>query len=305
MALSRSYRRDRPPAPLDLVDLVAGARVFLDDHPESALLRVTGDPPKVEGVHLPVSHPLDVLLGLIAPDDWRAIGLHAKGRGYEMTDLDEARPPATGVSFAEGAEAAVPVTVTLLIDRTGQGHGLLRNGERIRQLPGLPDGVVGDACRRALGLATAPPPETTAGLWLHLWLDRVVDAAEVAGRHRAHPGSPVSWDTTARLHPSAGLVAVPAPHDVVEVTHEMADVWPWSRLRENPEVVDTGRPPLDLGLAHWMDDGMYARWVATELVDLSVLVASARRILCPEAMARVAESFALCGLALPTEEAVR
>jgi hypothetical protein len=92
---------------------------------------------------------------------------------------------------------------------------------------------------------------------------------------------------------------------VVEVTHEMAGIWPWHRLRDEPEVVDTGRPPLEPALAHWMDDGMYARWVLNELVDLGVLVATARRVLRPESLARIAESFALCGHPLPVEELVR
>jgi hypothetical protein len=136
----------------------------------------------------------------------------------------------------------------------------------------------------------------------------VVEAAEAtraAGLRPTRRGSPLSWDSTARLHPGAGLGVVPDPGEVVEVTHEMAGIWPWHRLRDEPEVVDTGRPPLEPALAHWMDDGMYARWVLNELVDLGVLVATARRVLRPESLARIAESFALCGHPLPVEELVR
>jgi hypothetical protein len=305
MALSRSTPRERPPAPLPLDHLVESARAHLDHQPGNALLRVTGDPPLTEGYHLHDGHPLERLLGLTAPPEWLAIGLHAKGRGYEVPDPHEGGPPGAGVSFAEGTGSAVPVTVTLLIDRTGQGRGLLRDGDQVRRLTGLPDGVVGDACRRALGLPTAPPPDSTVGLWLHLWLDRVVDAAEAATRRRSRSGPPLSWDATARLHPAPGMGVVPAPEEVVEVTHEMAGTWPWSRLRLEPEVVDTGRPPLERAIAVWMDDGMYARWVRSELVELPVLLAAARRFLDPRALERVSRSFALCGHPLPTGEPVR
>ncbi|HMG44877.1 MAG TPA: hypothetical protein VK611_26315 [Acidimicrobiales bacterium] len=291
-------RRGRAPDPLPLQELVDAADALLEHQPDGAILRVTGDPPKLETLPLGGCHPLDVLLGLTAPTSWSGIGLHTRGRGYDVDDPRNGPPLTRRTSFADEVRAAVPVSVTLLIDRTGRGDGVLRDGSTVRRLPGLPEGAVGDSCRRALGLPTAAPPDSTVRLWLHVWLDRVVEAAGSTRRR-----SRVSWDTVARLHPTGkGLPAAPTAPEVQEATREWADAWPWSRLRLDPECVDHGRPPLERAVTHWMDDGMFARWVLGEMIDVRLLAQSAARLLDDHVLAQLATSFALCGFPLPTEE---
>lgn len=285
----------RPSDALPLAELVDTADAVLDDHPGGAILRVAGHPPEVHGMCLAADHPLDVLLGFTAPPDWRGIGLHCKGRGYDLDDPRKGLPPSRCSTFASEALDAVPVTVTVLIDRSGQGDGLLRDGEVLRRLAGLPEGAVGDACRRALGLPTPAPPESSVGLWLHVWLDRVVEAA---GDDDA--GSGLTWGAIAGLHPGSGrLGAAPDPQSVAEATHDLAEDWPWGRLRRDPEVVDTARPPLEPHVARWMDDGMFARWLVAEMIDLRVLAQTLEGDLDPVVVEQIGQSFALCGTTLP------
>jgi len=295
MPLPDPTHRGHPSDALPLYDLVATADAVLDDHPGGAILRVAGDPPEVHGMCLAADHPLDVLLGFTAPPDWRGIGLHCKGRGYDLDDPRKDLPPSRCSTFASEALDAVPVTVTVIIDRYGNGDGLLRDGDVLRRLAGLPEGAVGDACRRALGLPTAPPPESSVGLWLHVWLDRVV---EVVGDDPAR--SALTWGAVAALHPgSGGLGAAPDPQIVAESTHDLAERLPWSHLRLDPDMVDTARPPVARPVAQWMDDGMFARWMLAELVDPRVLAQTLEAVLDPAVTEQIGQSFALCGMALP------
>lgn len=281
MSLVHPVRRARSAEPLPLRHLVDLARAVLDDHPGNALLRVAGRPPDIEARGLADRHhPLDLLLGFRAPAHWEAIGLHCPGRAYDVPEPHHTGPP----------PASSPVAITVLIDRSGAGVGVVDGGPGLRRLTGLPDGVLGDTLRRTLDLPTAPPPATTVGLWLHVWLDRVVDLAE----SRAGAG-PLSWDEAAQRHPTChGMPTVPLPDEVVEATHRMAESWPWWRLRSDPEVVDTGRPPLQHEIALWMDDGMYARWVLGQLTAPAVLFAAAQRLLAPHALRSLAESVDRC-----------
>lgn len=301
MPMPDATRRGRAPDPLPLEELVDTADALLAHQSHGAILRVMGHPPKLETFVLGDHHPLDVLLGLTAPEGWHGIGIHSRGRGYDVDDPRNGPPLTRRSTFADEAIDAVPVTVTVLIDRTGRGDGILRDGNSVRRLAGLPEGAVGDSCRRVLGLPTAAPPESSVRLWLHIWLDRVVEAATSAKR-RGH----LTWDRVASLHPSgAGLGATPVPHEVLEATYELAATWPWSRLRCDPEMVDSGRPPLERAVAQWMDDGMFARWVLSEMIDLRLLAQTAARHLDDRVVVELAESFALCGFPLPTGEVPR
>lgn len=297
--LSPSAPHDPPSSALPLRDLVASADALLHDQPDGALLRVSGDPPKLQAWPLgDDDHPLDHLLGFTAPPSWQAIGLRCRGRGIDLDEPPDGAPP----DVRPGAAEARPVTVTILIDRSGRGDGLMRAGSDVRHLAGLPEGAVGDACRRALGLPTAPPPASTAVLWLHVWIDRIVEALACAPR----PGG-ITWDVAAGLHPSGhhGVGARPAPEAVAEATERLAEAWPWDRLRRDPEVVDTARPPLRRTVTDWMDGGMFARWLLTELVDLRLLAETARAGLDPAVVALIARTFHLCGITLPPAEVSR
>ncbi|MGH9209385.1 MAG: hypothetical protein ACRD2C_01740 [Acidimicrobiales bacterium] len=292
--------------PLPLAQLVADVSSALDGHEPGTLLRVTGNPVELGFRHLGAEHPLDVLIGFTAPRDWLALGVHCSGRAFS---LDHAPPEPQAV------------IITTLVDRSGRGAGLLRylpsggrsatrgpddsdrataragngdddgDGEVVTRYDDAPEGLIGDACRRALGVPTAPPPASTAELWLRLWLDRVVEAAVFSGRDDCKLG----WNDVVALHPAAtlgsggrgGAMAGPAalddPYAVAEMTLALAERWDWARLRRDPEVLAFAGPPVTPDLAAWMDDGMFARVVLADLAALPV-VARTTRLLLPQSL---------------------
>jgi hypothetical protein len=225
------------------------------------------------------AHPLDLLLGLDAPRHWAALGVACTGRAHTAS----ARPE--------------PVAVTILLDRAGAAAGVLRRGATVSDMPDRPEGVVADACRRALGLPTAPPPGSTRELWALLWLDRVVDAAAGGG-----PGArPTTWLALARLHPAAGphgdptaaaLHPAAGPHGdptaaalhpvaLAAAAGTLAAAWPWHRLRADPGAIPLPGARPAPGLAAWMDDGMWARWLLSHLPAAGDLLSAVRALLPP------------------------
>ena len=207
-------------------------------------------------------HPYDALAGTLAPSHWRAIGVCARGI-------------ATGAAGTDGA------VVTLLVDRGGASASVLRRGTDLTPLPGRPDGIIADACRRALAFPTAPPPPSTVGLWTRCWLDRVVELAS-----DRVPGLTPSWADVARLHPAGGAGpgadgAVPGPVALATAAASLAEAWPWAQLRAAPGVVDVPGGAPDAAVSTWMDDGMWARWVLGAFPALGDLVAATRALLAP------------------------
>jgi hypothetical protein len=251
-------------------------------------------------------HPLQHLLGFVAPDRWSALGVSTTGLAHAIDD--------------EGRVMRRPdsprVRITVLLDRTGGGTGLLRRGDELTPLPGTPEGMVADACRRALGLPTAPPPATTVGLWTACWLDRVVRAG-CADRGAGKAGDPHgqrfdTWDALVQLHPAESIVrgrgaalpgscsvagpgsSNPRPEALARATWALAEAWPWARLRADPGVLDVPDPLPDRGVIAWMDDGMWARWLLASFPSLSDLADAGARLLAPEladAVRRSVEAF--------------
>jgi hypothetical protein len=231
-----------------------------DDH--GALVHVAvphdtpGDAPVDIGI-MPTrgEHPFDLLCGFHAPDDWQVLGVVATGRAqrYDDPDADKVR-----ASFV------------FLADRRGSTASLMRTADGTVALPGEPEGRIADAMRRALALPTEPPPCGTGVVFSALWLDSIVDAAGDPERR----GSLSSWEGTARMHPAVSLaVRAPDPAALAIAAADLVSRWPWSRLRLEP---DRWRLPGDVVLprdvATWMDDGMFARWLLSELPSLGDLV---------------------------------
>jgi hypothetical protein len=289
---------DLAPAGDHLVRLVAAADAGLDagSARESVILRLaTGTGPDEAGLGvLPLegSHPLDLLLGLDAPASWRALGVSCSGRAHSIGPGGRVRRRTDSPS----------VWVTVLLDRSGGASGLLRRGLEVTPLPGPPEGVVADACRRALGLSTAPPPADTTELWTLCWLDRVVDAG---GRSSATRGW--IWSDVARLHP-ASTMAIEAgrpragdvdPECLAVATTALARAWPWARLRAEPAVLDVPGPLPRRDVARWMDDGMWARWVLSSFPALDDLVEAAAGLLPADLAGRVQRVLAQSGAGAP------
>jgi hypothetical protein len=299
-----------PPPDLSLAAHVADADATLAGYgsraPTAALLRVSAPDayPPAELACYPIdpAHPLELLVGFVAPPHWWALGVSTCGVGHVVA--------ADGRVVRRAGSPEVRATV--LIDRSGDGTGLIRRGDELTPMPGRPDGPVADACRRALGLATAPPPATTVGLWTRCWLDRVVDAALSAGRGTggaegadgAGGGGPGlrTWRDVTRLHPAAsvvirwsGLDLSPDPDALAYAARALADAWPWARLRADPAVLDVPGPLPEPGEAAWMDAGMWARWVLAAFPGLDDLLDAACSLLPPnlaEAVHQVVEASA-------------
>ena len=219
-----------------------------DDH--HLLVHVLRGDPTDEALDLGVlplergTHPFTALAGFRAPPDWSVFGIRAVGTAR---DLDE--PGGAGRRCA----------TTLLLDRDGREVALLRTGEEVRLLPGPMDGTIPDACRRALGLPTAPPPSSSAGLWTVLWLDRVLAAWSDPSTRRSVTSG---WAALARLHPAANHESddLDVPASLVRLARAHAEAWPWARLRAHPEAAPAPGPCLPASVTQWMDDGFYARW---------------------------------------------
>ena len=298
---------DSPPAPV-LWALVEAVDAAIESRPVGTrpagamLLRLTSspdDPPGADadagagavgrpaddalelGVHpLDGDHPLEALLGFVAPPDWLALGVTSPGLGH----------PTPGDTAAGGGRRATePVHVTVLLSRTGEAAGVIRRGADVTRLGEAPGGVVADACRRALALPTPPPPPTTAGLWTVRWLDRLVETA-TAG---AGPPGSLTWPAAASLHPAAPVADAPTPESLAVATARRAAEWPWPRLRAEPAGAATPGPQPSPAQAAWMDDGMFARWLLAWFPPLDDLLEACHDLLPEPVAARIDDTVAL------------
>jgi hypothetical protein len=264
---------------LPLEELLARSNATPPD-PGGAILLVVGDPPMLDRLRLDHAHPVRALLGFTAPPICRGIGVRCTARSFHLDTPDD----------------RAPVAFTLLFDRAGRSFTTLQDAEGTRRIPEPPVGLLGDACRRALGLPTAPPPASSLELWLQIWLDRVTEMG-------VYGSGPLTWDAVVRFHPGCATAGDdPDPVTVAERTERLAEDWPWRRLRHEPAVLDLPGPPLDPALARWMDDGMAARWFLTETAGLRQLLHDAWRLLPADVMSRVLQVFTAAGVDLPAGE---
>lgn len=245
---------------------------------DGAIIHLSALPPGDPGLRwfpLEGSHPLDLLLGFLAPPHWRALGASFPSSARYLDDTGHLVAPDAGGRPDD-------VTVTVLLDRSGGAVELMRRGDVVAPLPDPPQGEIADACRRALGLATAPPPATTLGLLTLTWLDRVVDhagRAEAVSRLR-------TWAAVAQLHPAGAAqghraAATRSPVALAASAATLAEAWPWARLRAHPSALALPGPQLSTAEAAWMDDGMWARWLLSRLPAVDDMVAAVHGLLSP------------------------
>ncbi|MBA3653459.1 MAG: hypothetical protein H0W70_04625 [Actinobacteria bacterium] len=126
-------------------------------------------------------HPLEVLMGFVAPDEWAALGAVCHGWATRQLTV---RP--------SNAEDRVRIRSIHVSARDGGEIGGYRQaGSPFELAPGPAEGMVPDALRRALGLPTAPASIPTAELAGADWLDAILDDASAVAR----PPEPVpDWD---------------------------------------------------------------------------------------------------------------
>jgi hypothetical protein len=223
-------------------------------------------------------HPLDLLLGFVAPAEWSALGVVCFGWAAPAVGLDEHRQTST-VRASQHPDRC-RVRVVTLLDRDGVewATATLEDGTVIDE-PG--EGTVADALRRCLRLPTAPPPVGTAELFAAIWL------ADLAAAGRA-----LSWAEAASLHPALRLLAAgghrPQPEELIGAGRSFHRAVTWERLRSR---VATGRSAagieLDAATATWMDDGMFARWVLADVPPLPLLLGRVATVLPPQVLRRV------------------
>lgn len=280
---------DRLAAVADLAD----ARLAAMPEEGSSLVRVRLLPDEVELGWLPLrgAHPLDLLVGERAPADWAAIGVAVTGRAHHL-DGDHAD--------------AVPVRSVHLVGRDGswafrysprEGDGRLAGSAACGAAtdPGRPVGRIDDACRLALGAGTAPPTGDTGTLWALQWLDAVVRAAGLGP-----PGSLRRWGDVAALHPAVAALRPDEPGDLplvdlVALAGQLAAWRDWPVLRRSCAAGTWASAHVDPGLAAWLDDGAFSRWLLgayPDLDDLLAAVAAAVPDDVAEAVAAVVETCA-------------
>jgi hypothetical protein len=206
------------------------------------------------------------LVGFDAPATWVAMAVVVRGRSWALDDADT---------------DPRPLRLTHVVDRRGGSASVMRHaGEE--PIVGGPEGQgrLVDACRRALGLVTAPPPEESTGLWALLWLDGLLARA-------ARGDELTGLVAAARAHPAIEMVAEQDPDMVEEAAHRLVRLGrlfgqarDWAHLRRAAAAGEWPVEDLDPEGAAWMDDGMFARWVTADfpllddyLAELDVLLA--------------------------------
>ena len=265
-----------PPDLIGLVDVEGAARLA-----EPRLTSSPIDPADtLVVVALTDPDPVVQLLGFTAPPQWWAVGVVT---GARARPLDDPTAP------------TVWGTLVHLIERGGTSVSLLgRPGHEPLALGGdtaAVEGRLGDACRRMLGLSTAPPPSDMTAHVIDLWLDVVArDGCD-------HPG--LDWDAVVARHPAgpvpgAGSVC-PTPALMARHTVAFGAMLDWERYRGT--CVRLGRSPfgdVDGDVAAWMDTGMFARWMLGEALPWPERMELLDGLLSPGAADRLWATLALC-----------
>jgi hypothetical protein len=203
-------------------------------------------------------HPVEPLVGFVAPPEWDAIGFVSTGK---LRHLD--RPD----------QAPEPVMTTVLLGRDGTAASALGlPGEEGRAIDDPPIGLVPDVLNRVIGRPT-PPPEAGTGTLVELtWLDRVARGL-LGQRPRVR-----SWPWLADRHPLRGSGPVPGPEQLAERTAAYDHERTWAGLRllavtEDLPAVRWGPPGGTTAPAcTWFDDGSLSRWLLGKLPPAEALV---------------------------------
>ncbi len=212
----------------------------------------------------PGEHPLDHLLGFVAPKAWTGMGVVCFGWAAPAEDADLGRGTATARPSAHPDRRRVRVIT--LIDRRGreQATASLDDGTVIDE-PG--SGTVTDALRRCLRLATPQPPGAVAEVFAAQWLLAIA---------RSPRSVTTDWRQVALLHPALQLLEGsrfgPRADELVGCGRTLHQTLPWEQLRQRTAAGKVDGVGIPADLAEWMDEGMFARWVLAGLPLLPSLL---------------------------------
>jgi hypothetical protein len=212
------------------------------------------------------------LLGRRLGRRWTAAAVVATGR---FRQLEPARP----VTEALAAGLDGGLTFAGVVSRRGHTGWslLLPDGRHFDEKP--EEGMTLDTLRRAVGLATPPPPSGPAPLQLLMWVAAIHRAAGTpagrcgcggdgrGGRRR------LSWGEALGLHPALIGTSPADPAGAESVIRAVATATNWESVR-TLAAAGLGQDVMPSpALAGWMDEGMFARWVLATLPDLDETLA--------------------------------
>lgn len=186
-------------------------------------------------------HPVDALVGTVAPEEWDVVGCSQLGWAHRLDDRGRVAQP-----------RAHRVRITSLVSRSGAEIALVRHegGDDAEEMPAGTAGRVPDVLRRCLGLPTPPPQVPVACFFAALWCTAIAEAAG-AGRGRI-----LDWTGAERLHP-----AYRPGRPLARSAAEQARGIGWDGVRWQLVEGRWRLPGLEAELAAWFDDGSFARWI--------------------------------------------
>ncbi|MCX6505839.1 MAG: hypothetical protein NTU96_02015 [Actinobacteria bacterium] len=174
--------------------------------------------------------------------------------------------PATLSGSIDTSIVSVDQTVVHIVHRSGNALTALSQLESVRTFGPTTEpqhGRVPDACRRILGLATAPPTHSMTDFVIAAWLEVISRVA------LQHPG--ITWSDIVALHPACNSIDEAAtPTAIAQATQALGHSLDWERFRRVITAVG-GFPFGDSGkkTAAWMDTGMFSRWAMDSLPSRS------------------------------------
>ena len=249
----------------------------LATHPDHLPMRLVVFDGHIECGALDAADPVLDLLGWRAPVGAIAVGLDAPATARRNDDT----------TAPDGGR------VRHLQFRDGTSATFFRSDGLTLTTATATSGRVPDCCRRAFGLATAPPPATMTTFVTDAWL-------HVVARH-ALVGS-VDWRRAVALHPGATgcdpLFRDPhvTPADLADNTRSLGQSLDWERFRVISASLGTvPMIELPMGSIEWMDSGMFARWALDDVTPRAASLELLAHCVTPDALDRIWATVMLIG----------